>query len=456
MSDQLSRRQFLGTSAVSAAAAGFWLTGGVTEVRAAQGANERLNIAIIGAGGKGHDDLNNVARGNNIVALCDVDDQRAAGAFNAYPKVPKYKDFRVMLEKQKDIQAVTVSTPDHQHALASIMAMRLGKHVYCQKPLTHDVWEARLMGTIAAKQRVATQMGNQGTADTALREAAEKIRAGAIGNVTEVHCWTDRPGNLWNQGHADRPKLTPPPPKTLDWDLWIGTAPTRPYAKYPAEGRRPERPAYAPFAWRGWWDFGTGALGDMACHIMNLPWMALRLTAPSSVQAVLDHPNMRESPPNGLRVTYEFPARGNRQAVRLIWYESSRPPRDLFHGENITSGGSLFVGTKGKLYSRSDYGSNNILLPRDNFRDYRAPAPTIPRSPGHYAEWIRACKGGPAAMSNFHDYAGPLTEMVLLGNVAIRVGKRIVWNSEKLQAVDLSAADRYIRREYRKGWELRA
>jgi predicted dehydrogenase len=445
MSRRLSRRKFLQTSAVSATAAGFWLTGGVTESRAAQGANERLNIAIIGAGGQGSSDLGNVA-GENIVALCDVDDNRAAANFNKYPNVPKYKDFRVMLDKQKDIQAVTVSTADHTHAHASIMAMRMGKHVYCQKPLTHSVWEARLMGEVAAKMRVATQMGNQGTSSNELRAGAEMIRAGAIGNVTEVHAWTDRPGMHWRQGHSERPKETPPVPKTLDWDLWIGPAPMRPY-----------NGAYAPFAWRGWWDFGTGALGDMGCHIMNLPFMALQLGPPSSVQAVTDRPNNNESPPNGLRVTYEFPARGDRQAVRMIWYESSRPPAELFHGREIRPGGSLFVGTKGKLYSQNDYGGNNILLPVENFRDYRAPAPTIPRiAGGQHAEWIRACKGGPAATSNFTTYAGPLTEMVLLGNVAIRVGKRVVWNSEKLQAVDLAAANQYIRREYRKGWDLTA
>jgi predicted dehydrogenase len=450
MSQKLSRRKFLQASAVSATAAGFWLTGGVTESRGAQPANERLNIAIIGAGGQGGGNLGNVS-GENIVALCDVDDARAANSFNKYPKVPKYKDFRVMLDKQKDIDAVVVSTPDHQHALASITAMRMGKHVYCEKPLTHDVWEARLMAEVAAKQRVATQMGNQGTSGNDTRTAAEMIRAGAIGEVREVHVWTDRPGMYWTQGHSERPKNQPAPPKTLDWDLWIGTAPMRPYAVYPGG-----TPAYAPFAWRGWWDFGTGALGDMGCHIMNLAFMALQLGPPSSVQAATDQPVNNESPPNGLRVTYEFPARGSRPPVRLIWYESSRPAADLFHGEQVRAGGSLFVGSKGKLYSRSDYGGDNVLLPRDNFRDYRPPAPTLPRSPGHHAEWIRACKGGPPAMSNFPEYSGLLTEIVLLGNVAIRVGKRVVWNSEKLQAVDLPAANQYIHREYRKGWELRA
>jgi predicted dehydrogenase len=445
MSRKLSRRDFVKAGAVSATAAGFWLTGGVTETRAAQGANDRLNIAVIGCGGQGASDLGNVS-GENIVALCDVDDRRAAGSFDKYPKVPKYKDFRVMLEKQKDIQAVVVSTPDHQHAYASIMAMRMGKHCFCQKPLTHDVWEARLMGTVATKMKVATQMGNQGTSMDQTRAAADLIRAGAIGDVRTVHVWTDRPGMYWRQGHSERPKERPEVPKTLDWDLWLGTAPDRPY-----------HPDYCPFAWRGWWDFGTGALGDMGCHIMNLPWMALQLGAPSSIEAELDRPNNNESPPNGLRVTYEFPARGNKPAVRMIWYESSRPPTDLFQGLPINSGGSLFIGSRGKLYSRDDYGANNtLMMTADSLRGYRAPEQPLPRSPGHHAEWIRACKGGPPAMSNFTDYSGPLTEMVLLGNVAIRVGKRIVWNSEKLEAVDMPAARQYIRREYRKGWDIRA
>ena len=444
MNRKLSRRKFLKASAVSATAAGFYLTGGVTESHAAQPANERLNIAIIGCGGQGGGNLGNVAGGNNIVALCDVDDNRAGGSFNKYPKVPKYKDFRVMLDKQKDVEAVVVSTADHQHALASIMAMRMGKHVYCEKPLTHDVWEARLMAEVAAKQKVATQMGNQGTSSSSTRECTEVIRSGAIGDIREVHVWTDRPGMYWRQGHSERPK-TEDVPKTLDWDLWLGTAPQRPYNR-----------GYCPFAWRGWWDFGTGALGDMGCHTMNQAFMALRLGPPSSVQAVTDMPVNNESPPNGLRVTYEFPARDKRPAVRMIWYESSRPAADLFHGEQITSGGSLFIGAKGKLYSRGDYGGNYVLLPRADFPNYRPPEPTLPRSPGHHAEWIRACKGGTPAMSNFTDYSGPLTEIVLLGNVAIRVGKRVVWNSEKLQAVDLAAANQYIHREYRKGWELRA
>jgi predicted dehydrogenase len=240
-------------------------------------------------------------------------------------------------------------------------------------------------------------------------------------------------------------------PKTLSWDLWLGPAPERPYNR-----------AYVPFAWRGWWDFGTGALGDMGCHTMNLAFMALQLGPPSTIVAETDRAVNNESPPNGLMVTYEFPARGNRPAVTLKWYEVRRPPATLFNGETVPASGSLFIGNKGKLFSPGDYAHgdrgapNHILLPRADFRDYRPPEPTIPRSPGHHAEWIRACKGGAAAMTNFVDYSSLLTEIVLLGNLAIRVGKRVTWDSEKLRAIDLAAADPFIRRTYRKGWEWNA
>jgi predicted dehydrogenase len=443
MSGKMNRRRFIEASAATVGA-GYWLLGGVTEARASRQNQpmNRLNIAIIGAGGQGGGNLRNVAPNENIVALCDVDEVRARTAFNDYPKVPKYSDFRVMLDKQKDIEAVVVSTADHCHAVAAITAMRMGKHCYCEKPLTHNVYEARQMRLVAAKQKVATQMGNQGTSENALREAVEVIRSGALGDVREVHVWTDRPGNYWRQGHANRPKERPEVPKTLNWDAWIGPAPDRPY-----HGN------YHPFAWRGWWDFGTGALGDMACHLMNLPYMALRLGAPTSVTAEVDGPINNESPPNGLIVTYEFPARGKLPAVTLKWYEVRRPPNELFLGRKRSTGGALIVGSRGTLFSQSDYGANNVLLPEKNFRDFKPPERTLPRSPGHHREWIRACKGGEPAMSNF-EYSGPLTEMVLLGNVAIRVGKRVVWDAERLRATDLAAADRYIRREYRKGWSL--
>jgi predicted dehydrogenase len=455
MNRKVSRRKFLQAGSVSAAAAGFWLTGGVTESHAAQpGANARLNIAIVGAGGQGGGNASQaVVRAENIVALCDVDSNRARTVFNANPKVTKYTDFRVMLEKQKDIQAVIVSTPDHTHFHASAMAIQRGKHVYTEKPLTHSVWEARQLKLLASKHKVATSMGNMGTASDGIRTAAEIIRSGAIGDVREVHVWTNRP--IWPQG-IDRPKTRPEIPKTLAWDLWLGPAPERPYHN-----------AYVPFAWRGWWDFGTGALGDMACHTMNMAFMALRLVAPTAVSAeVVGGVNAETAPARGVTVTYEIPARHGLPALRLFWYESPyqpgipaakrvyrRPPAAVLEGiTNVSESGCMLVGSKGKMYSGSDYGSSYTLLPRAAFQDYRPPQPTIPRSPGHHAEWIRACKGGAPAMTNFVDYSSLLTEIVLLGNVAMRVGERITWNSEKLQA-NVAAAAQYIRPPYRKGWE---
>jgi predicted dehydrogenase len=451
-----TRRQFLQASA--AAGAGFWVAGGL-EVQAKQGPNDRLNIAFIGAGGQGGSNLSRIApRGRrqralateNVVALCDVDDRRAAGAFAAHPKAARYTDFRVMLEKQKDIDAVVVSTPDHVHAAAAMMAMRMGKHCYTEKPLTHSVYEARQMREMAAKMKVATQMGNHGTAANGLRQSVEIIRAGAIGDIREVHVWTNRP--IWPQ-NIPRPKDAEPVPKGVSWDLWLGPAPPRPYH----QGTGKTNGTYLPFNWRGWWDFGTGALGDMACHTMNMPYLALRLGAPISVEANLDvkgSTNIRETAPMGVTVTYEFPARNGLPAVRLFWYERRRPPMELFQGQKVSASGSLLIGSKGTLYSSDDNGSSRALLPLADFKGYQPPKPTLPRSPGHHAEWIRACKGGPPAMSNFVDHAGPLTEMVLLGNVAMRLGKRIVWDAEQLRCVDCAAADQYLRREYRKGWSL--
>jgi predicted dehydrogenase len=475
MVQKVSRRRFLQASSISAAAAGFWLTGGVTESYAAQpGANERLNIAMIGCGGQagGYDPKKEQYRGNlagvrreNIVALCDVDSNRASSTFDHYPKVTKYTDFRAMLDKQKDIQAVVVTTPDHTHFHASAMAIQRGKHVYTEKPLTHSVWEARQLKLLASKHKVATSLGNHGTAHDGLRTAAEIIRSGAIGEVREVHVWTNRP--IWPQG-VDRPKERQDPPKTLNWDLWLGPAAPRPY--YGPRAGTGRDGTYCPFTWRGWWDFGTGALGDMACHTMNLAFMALRLVAPTAVSAeVVGGVNAETAPARGVTVTYEIPARHGLPALRLYWYESPyqpgvprekrvyrRPPAAVLEGiTNVSESGCMIVGNKGKMYSGSDYGSTYTLLPRADFQDYRPPQRTIPRSPGHHAEWIRACKGGVPAMSNFVDYAGPLTELVLLGNVAMRVGERFTWDSEKLQA-NVAAAAQYVRRPYRKGWEWNA
>jgi predicted dehydrogenase len=283
-------------------------------------------------------------------------------------------------------------------------------------------------------------MGNQGTATNGLRTGVEIIRSGALGDVRVVHLWTNRP--IWPQGQR-RPTATPAVPATLDWEQWLGPASQRPYHN-----------SYLPFNWRGWWDFGTGAIGDMACHTMNLPFMALRLGAPSTIQAQVPGGVNPDSPPVGCTVTYQFPARENLPACQLVWYERGRPPMELMLGQQPGGSGCLIIGSRGTMYSGSDYGDSYRLLPEANFRDYRPPQPSLPRSPGHHAEWLRACKGGAAPMSNFADYACQLTETALLGNVAMRVGEQIRWDSANLRATGLAAADQYIRREYRKGWTI--
>jgi predicted dehydrogenase len=455
MSGRSSRRDFLKTGAL--AGVGFWVPGGADGDQPPRrpGPNERLNVAVIGAGGRGEDNLRAVARTENIVALCDVDERRAANAYRDFPRATRYHDFRRMLERERSIDAVVVSTPDHNHALASILAMRRGKHCYCEKPLTHDVWEARQMALVAREHRVATQMGNQGTALDRFREGVEVIRSGVLGAIREVHVWTDRPGTWWRQGWTRRP-AEEAVPAGMHWDLWLGTAPHRPYNH-----------AYAPFVWRGWWDFGTGAIGDMACHTMNLPYMGLRLGAPTAVSARTRQPVNNESPPEGLTVTYEFPGRtappDSREhlgALTMTWYEGGLPPRELFlgalrEGQRPSGSGCLVVGARGTLYSDSEICGDYRLLPGDRFRDHRPPAPTLPRVGGqHHQEWVRACKGGRPALSNFPDHAAPLTETALLGNVAVRAGGRIVWDSEHLRVTNNEVANRFLRREYPRGWSI--
>jgi predicted dehydrogenase len=314
------------------------------------------------------------------------------------------------------------------------------------------------MKEVAARQRVATQMGNQGTASSGLRQGVEVVRTGVLGPVREVHVWTNRP--IWPQGMREAPPAQQVP-AGVQWDLWLGTAPERPYNE-----------AYMPFAWRGWWDFGTGAIGDMACHTMNLPFMALNLGAPTAVWAAAQQPVNNQSPPEGCVITYEFPARqvpaggGRAQAellppVRMIWYERGYPAKPLFRGaltarQDPPRSGWLIIGERGTLFSPSDNGTSWRLLPEEQFRDYRPPQPSLPRSPGHHEEWIRACKGGPPAMSNFVDYAAQLTETALLGNVALRAGTRIVWDSEHLRVTNHPEANQFVRRQYRRGWEIQS
>ena len=438
---RITRRTF-----VSFSAAGAGLL--ALPSRTVLGANDRLNVAGIGVGGKGASDVSGSAgAGCNIVALCDVDQKRAAGTFKKFPKARRYTDFRVMLDNQKDIDAVTVSTPDHVHAPASVMAMKLGKHVYCQKPLTHSVYEARLMAETAAEMKVATQMGNQAHAGEPIRRGVEVIRAGILGKVTEVHTMTNRP--IWPQGMTRRPK-SKPVPDTLDWDLWLGPAPEREYAS-----------GYAPFAWRGWWDFGTGALGDMACHIMDMAYWALDLGAPEWVEANQGG-NTAESPPRWSLVKYRFPARGENPPVTFSWWDGKKevdeegvpnlPGVDISEDQNPAKWDIILIGEKGKMFfnrGRTQW----VLRPENLAADFEEPPRTIRRVSNEDAEWVEACKGGPAALSNF-SYAGPFSEMVLLGNVAIRTGERILWDAKNLKATNCPKAEEFIRREYRKGWTL--
>jgi predicted dehydrogenase len=435
---QLTRRRFLGTSVGAAGALAFPMV----VPRRAFGANERVRVAAIGAGGKGSVDIQGTRNATGDIAfLCDVDERQIGEMHKLFPAAKWYKDFRQMLEKEgKGIDAVIVSTPDHTHAPAALMAMRMGKHVYCQKPLTHTVHEARLMTEVAREMKVATQMGNQGHSDSDTRRLVEIIRSGALGNVREAHVWTDRP--IWPQG-IDRPEDRPAPPPGLDWDLWLGPAPQRPY-----------HPAYVPFKWRGFWDFGTGALGDMACHCMDVVFFALGLPAPTSIQAESSGVNP-ESAPTWSVIQYQFPA------MKMTWYDGHKlPSADLVKGRKLASNGVILVGDKDTLYVPSYWGRGEFLSGA-TMEDFKDVPQSLPRAStkfddGHYVEWINACRGGPAAMSNF-DYSGPMTETVLLGNVALRTGpQKLEWDSRRLRVTNVAEANRFIRKSYRKGWEIEA
>ncbi len=433
-----TRRDFMKQS--TALGVAFWV-GGNTAWSDPKSPLEKLNFACIGVDGKGSSDSQDAGNHGNVVAICDIDDNRMAKKAAQYPNAKKFNDYAEMLTTmEKEIDAVTVSTPDHSHARASLMAMKLGKHCFCQKPLTWSVYEARMMRETAAKYKVATQMGNQGTAENGFREAIEVIQSGVIGNVTEVHVWTNRP--IWPQG-TGRPTETPSVPSNVHWDLFLGPAPERPY-----------HPAYHPFAWRGWVDFGTGALGDMACHTANMAVRALELYDPLTIVAESSGVVENETFPKDCIITFEFGARGDLAPAKMIWYDGGKlPPKELLHGEEVTSSGLLLVGDKGSLYSPNDYGAANVLLPKENFKEFKKPEPSLPRSPGHFKEFVIACSGGPAAMSNF-EYAGRLTETILLGNVALRAGKKIEWDAENMKCKNVPEADQYITREYRKGFEL--
>jgi len=489
-SEALSRREFITRSAAASAALTVlpsYVIGGPGHIPP----SDKLNIAASGIGGKGVYNLRNMV-GQNIVALCDVDWDYAAPVFREYPGAVKYKDYRVMLEKQKDIDAVVIATPDHTHAIQAMACMELGKHVYVQKPLTHSVWESRQLTLAARKFGVATQMGNEGHSDDEVRKVAEILWNGVIGEVREAHAWTNRP--IWPQG-LERPSETVPVPDTLNWDLFLGPVPYRPY-----------HPAYTPWSWRAWWDFGTGALGDMGCHVLDVPFYALNLKYPVAVQASSTISNT-ESAPMASRVEFIFPARGKTgklkmPELKLTWHDGGlMPPRpdELPAGEMMGdwNGGNLFIGTKGILICNM-YGENYRLLP-GSLGAEKVPVmveriPDHPLGGGrHEMDWVRACKEDKTSRKEscaHFDYAGPLSEMVLMGNLAIRLqglNRKLEWDGKKMEITNirpdeklsinkthqykkiegspqfyddwqelnaLEAARGWIRHNYREGWKM--
>jgi predicted dehydrogenase len=448
LSAGLDRRDFVKVSA--AAGIGYWVSGGIA-APASKAPSEQINFACIGVGGKGESDSNDAASHGNIVAICDVDETRLNKYAEEYMKrgegrkePKKYTDFRKMFEEMgKEFDACTVSTPDHTHAVASVMAMKHGKHVYCQKPLTHSIYEARVMADVAKKQGVATQMGNQGTANSGVRKAAQLIQDGVLGTVTEVHVWTNRP--IWPQGiKVDYPTSEPKTPSGLNWDCFLGPAKERPYSS-----------RFHPFKWRGWWAFGTGALGDMACHTMNMPFMGLDLRDPISAEPVECDPHNKATYPKSTKIKLSFGQRGNRKPLDVYWYDGGRlPSEEVMQGKKAEGSGCLIIGDKGRIYSPNDYGAEFTLLPEDNFKDFKDPEWKFEVSPGHFEEWVRAIRGGKPAMSNFPDYAGPLTETVLMGNLCVWAGKKIEWDAKNMVATNAPELAEMIKHEYRPGWEL--
>ena len=450
MTDRPTRRTFLGTAGLTLLAARSPRT---------YAANDAVAVAIIGVGGMGGGNRKELAAlGARITALCDADQGRLEAALKDHPGARTWTDFRRMLQEQKDFDAVMVSTPDHLHAPASLMAMKLGKAVDTEKPLTHSVYEARALAEAARRFKVATQMDNEGHASEDVRRCAEWLRAGVIGKVREAHIWTDRP--IWPQGISKRPPSKPVPPK-LDWNLWLGPAPYRDYHDH-----------LHPFAWRGWWDFGTGALGDMGCHWWDAAFWGLRLGEAKTFTVEAEQEgNSAETGPHWSRVTYRFPARGDLPPVTVTWWDGRRrrpgtgpegpydlpnlPPRPeaMDPGKKLDTNGAIYVGEKAVIVNSHH---RSAVYPEAKARELPYPerGSLIPRSPGHKKEWLEAIRGGPPPGSNFADYGGPLAEMVLLGNIAVRTGLRFEWDVAALRAKNCPEADALVRREYRKGWEL--
>ena len=492
------RHFFFGTLLAGVMPAGGWGSVRSLKLLGYRSPNDKLNIACIGAGGRASSDINGVSS-ENLVAFADPDSARAAEIFNKYPSAPKYKDFRQLFDKEeKNIDAVTIAIPDHMHATAAMWAMERGKHVYCEKPLTHTPWEARMLTEAAARYGVATQMGNQGYSNDGTRIAAEIIWSGAIGNVTEVHAWTNRP--IWPQGMDEVPPPDPVP-ATLDWDTWLGVAEDRPYTSGgPAyhQEYHTEFGFYQPFNWRGFLDFGCGSIGDMACHILGAPNMALMLGSPTSVELVKQDGRNSLTFPKTTVTRFEFPARGNMPPVTVYWYDGqSGPaywPQDVPKTEPLIGGpgsfgstegdgtgaindaaraaasyngsdetpsplvvkpdtgdnGALFVGDKGYL-TTDTYAARVRLLPEERNNDYKLPDEILPRSPGHWRDWIRACKGGQPACSNF-SVAGPFAEWILLATIATRFDGKLEWDADKMRFSNNDDATKYIRPNFRKSW----
>jgi hypothetical protein len=467
----LSRRDMLRATAVAAAGTIAFPYIVSAQVR---GANEKIRIASVGVGGKGDGDVDQaVAAGGEIVALCDVDENTLNNKAKKYPKAKLYRDFRKMFdEMDKSIDAATVSTPDHCHGLAAATAMRLGKHVYCQKPLVQTVYEARLLRQLAKEKGLATQMGNQGSATPGLRRAVEVIQSGLIGAVTEVHVWSNRP--IWPQG-INRPEGEYPVPSTLDWNLWLGPAAYRPYKK----------DVYAPFKWRGWHDFGTGALGDMACHTVNMPFRAVKMGYPTVVECEIASKLYPETYAKTSRLRFEFPERDGLPPLKFWWYDGDpgdtsltplRPVAELtkeildMKGTKLPPSGALLIGEKGKIFSPDDYGQQFYVMLKDekkyvgsgNHEALNGIPVTLPRLAGEGGEdqhmkneWFAMMRNGTPAYSNF-DISAYLTEIILLGCIAVRVGEgvRMEWDGPNMQSTNVTAAAQFVKRQSRPGWEL--
>jgi predicted dehydrogenase len=443
----LSRRRFLKSSAAGIAASTF-LAGAPAFLRG-RDLNNKLNIAAIGVGGRGGGNLGSVS-GENIVAVCDVNEANLNKAGAAHEKARKEQDYRRLFDRDKEFDAVVVSTCEHTHAFATLPALQLGKHVYCEKPLTHNIWEARIIREAAAKAKVATQMGIQIHAENNYRRVVELIQTGSIGPVSECHVWVGRAWGLQSPEDAakygdivsvqNRPANADPIPAGLNWDLWLGPAKERPFNNVYFPGPK----------WYRWWDFGSGTMSDLGSHWNDLPFWALKLQAPLTIEASGPPPHA-ELAPASMQATYEYAARGDMPAVKLTWYQGVNKP-EIWKSKGIPQwdSGALFIGEKGMLLS--DY-SKHVLLPEDKFKDFKRPEPFIPASKGHHAEWIHACKTGEPTTCNF-EYSGWLTEANHLGNVAYRVGKKIEWDPANLKCPNAPEADKFIKREYRKGWNL--